>query len=115
MDREKFIERLNVLINANFSTFKNFIKEVDINFVTMKGYVDGVYEPKMDTIIKMADAFDVSTDYLLGRTDEKTNPFVGKKAEGKYQFDFIQNAYPKISEKARKRIHGMMEVLDNEK
>lgn len=32
-------------------------------------YENGVREPKLDMLIKMADFFDVSIDYLLSRTD----------------------------------------------
>ena len=34
-------------------------------------YEAGVLEPNMDCLIKIADYFGVSLDYLLGRSDEK--------------------------------------------
>lgn len=32
-------------------------------------YENGTSEPKLETLVKIADIFDVSVDYLLGRTD----------------------------------------------
>jgi len=40
--------------------------------LTGRGYQNyeiGSYEPKMGTLNKLADYFDVSVDYLMGRTD----------------------------------------------
>lgn len=39
---------------------------------TVSQYVNGISEPGYDTLVKIADYFDVSTDYLLGRTLTKT-------------------------------------------
>ena len=36
---------------------------------TISQYVNGVSEPGYDTLVKIADHFDVSLDYLLGRSD----------------------------------------------
>lgn len=38
---------------------------------TVSQYVNGVSEPGYDTLVKIADHFDVSVDYLLGRTKDR--------------------------------------------
>lgn len=38
------------------------------------GYEDGSQIPKMDSLIKLADFFNVSIDYLVGRTDLRRLP-----------------------------------------
>lgn len=38
---------------------------------TFSGYENGTREPDHQTLQKFADYFDVSIDYLLGRTDDK--------------------------------------------
>ena len=37
-------------------------------------YVKGVRSVTVDVVIKLADYYKVSTDYLLGRTDDPTSP-----------------------------------------
>lgn len=39
---------------------------------TISQYIHGISEPGYDTLVKIADHFQVSTDYLLGRSDVKT-------------------------------------------
>jgi len=48
-------------------------REVAVDLgITDRGYQNyeiGNYEPKMETLSKLADYFDVSVDYLMGRDD----------------------------------------------
>ena len=43
--------------------------DLDINQNSISRYENGVREADYATLIKLADYFDVSLDYLLGRTD----------------------------------------------
>ncbi len=43
--------------------------ELNIDQTTISHYETGVREPDYKTLILIADYFDVSIDYLLGRTD----------------------------------------------
>lgn len=45
----------------------------------LSNYEHGVYWPALDTLCKLADLFDVSTDFLLGRTDYRCPPEVFRK------------------------------------
>ena len=64
-----FSERLRDLRRARGLTQKNLAKESGISYGGIKGYELEIRKPASDAIIKLADFFNVSTDYLLGRTD----------------------------------------------
>ena len=44
-------------------------KETGITTATLSNWKNGRYMPKADKLQKIADFFDVSVDYLLGRKD----------------------------------------------
>lgn len=44
-------------------------KIIDVGKTTISNYETGYSVPDLETVVKLADYFDVSTDYLLGRTD----------------------------------------------
>lgn len=47
-------------------------EKVNVTKVSISGYENGNRNPDTETLQRLADFFGVSTDYLLGRTDEKT-------------------------------------------
>ncbi|MCF7927414.1 MAG: helix-turn-helix domain-containing protein [Candidatus Izimaplasma sp.] len=67
----KLPERLRSLRKNLNKTQKEMAKLLEVSQSTYSAYETGVYEPNSDTIIKIADFFDVSSDYLLGRIDIK--------------------------------------------
>lgn len=50
----------------------SFSKAIGVSSGNISDWKSGRSSPKQDALIKIADYFDVSTDYLLGRTDEKS-------------------------------------------
>lgn len=53
-------------------------KKLNISNVTLSQYENGVRKPDISTISEFADYFDVTTDYLLGRS---SNPKLSRKNE----------------------------------
>jgi transcriptional regulator with XRE-family HTH domain len=45
---------------------------LQVTVATVSNYEKGVHSPDLDTLVKLADFFGVSTDYLLQRTDCRT-------------------------------------------
>lgn len=45
-------------------------KKINVTKVSISGYEKGTRTPDLDTLQRIADFFDTSVDYLLGRTDE---------------------------------------------
>lgn len=68
-------ERLKALRLAKAPTQKAIADAVGITEVSYQRYEYGSVRPSLDTLIALADYFDVSIDYLVGRTD---NPKVNK-------------------------------------
>ena len=52
-------------------TQKQFADKVNIPNSTINRYETGIRVPDYDTLFMFADFFEVSVDYLLGRTEEK--------------------------------------------
>lgn len=62
-------ERLKKLRNERKITQEELGKKVNVTKVSISGYENGNRNPDTETLQKLADFFEVSTDYLLGRTD----------------------------------------------
>lgn len=53
---------------------KDIANFLEIHTRTWQKYEEGILEPNAETLVKIADFFNVSADYLLGRTDDATPP-----------------------------------------
>lgn len=62
-------ERLKNLRIKNGVTQKAIAEGIGVTSVSVQRFEYGTAKPKLDTVIKLADFFNVSTDYLLGRSD----------------------------------------------
>lgn len=70
-----FPERLKSLRNQKGVTQDEVANALGVSRATVAGYESGKKrEPDYETLRKIADYFSVSTDYLLGRTDDPTPP-----------------------------------------
>ncbi len=66
-----FKERLIKLREERNLKQKEFAEAVQIHNRNINRYELGLREPDFDTLVQIADFFDVSTDYLLGRTENR--------------------------------------------
>jgi len=64
-----FPDRLKGLRKVKSVTQKTVAEHIGILEQAYQKYEYGKHEPNHETTIKLADFFDVSTDYLLGRSD----------------------------------------------
>ena len=66
-----FSKKLHEIING--ATASEAIEKVNgrITVREMQSLLDGEYSPNIVTLCNIADAYGVTTDYLLGRTEEK--------------------------------------------
>lgn len=65
-----FCERLNELKIAKNVLQKDIPQNTNISLRAYQYYERGEREPNMSALISIADYFDVSLDYLVGRSDD---------------------------------------------
>ena len=65
----KFTERFNELLNINHTNQTDLAARCLISKQAITEMKSGRSYPSLDTLCRIADFFDVSADYLLGRTD----------------------------------------------
>lgn len=66
-----FPERLRYLRKSANISQQTLGDAMNVTKVSISGYETGNRKPDTDTLQKLADYFDVSTDYLLGRSETK--------------------------------------------
>jgi transcriptional regulator with XRE-family HTH domain len=71
----KRMDRIRELREENGWSQEELADKLAIAQQTVSAYERGLRDPDTSTLGKMADLFDVSTDYLLGRTDVR-NPII---------------------------------------
>lgn len=64
-----FQDKLLELRKLNKLTQKDVAKHLSISQPSYIRYENGTAEPSLENLIKLADLFDVSIDYMLGRKD----------------------------------------------
>ncbi len=67
-----FSDILRLLIEERGLTQKQLAKDLHIAVSTLGGYVQGTSEPDFDTLRRIAEYFEVSSDYLLDFRTGKT-------------------------------------------
>lgn len=67
-----FATAIRKLMDDRGTTQDKLAEEIDKTRQTVSQYVNGISEPGYNTLVKIADFFDVSTDFLLGRTQDKS-------------------------------------------
>lgn len=65
-----FPERLVKLRKINNITQKQLAENLSLSEVGIQNYESGRRKPAYEVLIALADYFDVSLDYLVGRSDE---------------------------------------------
>ena len=67
-----FSERLKALRNEKGITLEKFGAMFDVSKQSAQRWETGINTPTAENIVAIADYFEVSADYLLGRSDDPT-------------------------------------------
>lgn len=62
------LKKLRISNNETQNDLANFL---GVSRTTYLKYENGLHEPSFETLTKLADHFNVSVDYLLGKTNQK--------------------------------------------
>lgn len=76
----KFSNRFKQLKDERKLTLKQLSDELNITIPNLSYYMKG-REPNYDTLISIANFFDVSTDWLIGRSDSRTTTYAALQDE----------------------------------
>ncbi|MBP1917220.1 transcriptional regulator with XRE-family HTH domain [Lederbergia galactosidilyticus] len=108
---DMFSKRLKLLRTNKKLTQQNMANFLGITRQGYAKYETGQSEPDNETIKKLADFFDVSTDYLLGRTDK---PNEEKTAEEIYEdpdFQYAMRSAQGLSEESKQKVFDFIEMM----
>jgi transcriptional regulator with XRE-family HTH domain len=67
-----FSERLRTLRKEKKMTMEDLAHIIGVGKSTISSYESDLRRPKKETLIHLSDIFEVSTDYLLGLSDDRT-------------------------------------------
>ena len=68
---EKEMIKLKDLRKSRNLTLKELASQIEISYQALSNYENSNRQPDYETLIRFADFFSVSVDYLLGRTNER--------------------------------------------
>ncbi|MBD5146952.1 MAG: helix-turn-helix transcriptional regulator [Ruminococcus sp.] len=110
---------------------KDFAAQFGVSATAYAGYETGKHEPTIDFLIKVADKYELSLDYVVGRsagkegliedeftnaiTDEIINPFM---QEGKRKSEIMEEVYNNMSEEMiglKKQMEDFKQMIDDER
>lgn len=96
--------RLKNLRDENNFSQKDVANKLNISNATLSQYESGVRQPSYDILKKIADIYNVSIDYLLGRTDIKN-------FEENTIAAHMDDRTKTLSEEQRKRLDDFIDFL----
>ena len=71
-DRDKYINRLKELLENDIRKDIEVARDIGISRSSLSKYKSGTTMPDLEILVRLAQTFNVTTDYLLGVTDIKT-------------------------------------------
>lgn len=107
----------NIMLNRLFElrrsrniTQQRLAVDLGIDQASISSYESGKYLPTVEVLIKIANYFGVSTDYLLELSDVKT-PI---KTPANNQETYLLSMFSALSARHRERVIGYIEGLKSE-
>lgn len=107
----KKLYNLSLLMQLKDITQLNLSSKIDVSQETISAYLNGKAKPSVATLIKIADFFNTTTDYILGRTDVNITVSDIKPSDmSDEEFSFI-HAVRRLTPKDKERLLGYLDGL----
>lgn len=108
----KFGELLASLRRERGILQKELAAYLNVTVATISNYEKGVHAPDYETLVKLADFFDVSTDYLLQRTEYKSSiQTLNQKLVVTYTVSELVNAILQLDQNSMTALIDYYELL----
>jgi len=108
-------QRLKLLRSENLWTLEQFASKVGISTSTYGGYERGYRSPSLDNLVEIAQFYGVSSDYILGISNDREPKKVdGNMCEYLEKDDLEWNGVP-ISEEEIKPIKDILKLIAKNK
>ena len=111
------MNRLKYLRTERGENLEKVAEYLNVSIQTISNYENEKRDMTPDTIIKLAEYFGVSTDYLLGKSDIRNPEKTQEDPLGLAKIGFSMDNYTPLTEKQKEQIKGLLEVIlkDNKK
>ena len=111
------MNRLKYLRTERGENLEKVAEYLNVSIQTISNYENEKRDMTPDTIIKLAEYFNVSTDYLLGKSDIRSPEKVQNDPLGLAKIGFSLENYTPLTEKQKEQIRDLLEVIlkDNKK
>lgn len=111
------MNRLKYLRTERGENLEKVAEYLNVSIQTISNYENEKRDMTPDTIIKLAEYFGVSTDYLLGKSDIRNPEKAQEDPLGLAKIGFSMDNYTPPTEKQKEQIKDLLEVIlkDNKK
>lgn len=106
MDFSIFQTRLRALIESRGNFIYEVAQDLGVSIPTLHRYLGGQRKPDLVYVLRIAEYFGVSVDWLIGRTDDKFSRFTQEASE-------IANLYSAASDDDRAVVQAVLAKYKN--
>ncbi|MCI8309060.1 MAG: helix-turn-helix transcriptional regulator [Clostridia bacterium] len=111
------MNRLKLLREEKNMLQEDLAKILSVSQKTISNYEKGLRDMSTDTLSKLSEFFDVSIDYLLGKSNIRNSKQEDSINEELIKIGFSMKDYTPPTEKQKEQIKALLEVIlkDNKK
>lgn len=92
-------------------TQEELAKKANVTKAAVSNYENGHSTPSNDTLVAIADALDVSTDYLLGRTDNPNSESKELMGDSDFSIAFLGGPKEHLDEEEAAHLEKQLEMF----